>query len=104
MAIKLGWGHEERKQEYTVRQVTPISTATSLFNKAGPRYSLYYKKIDLKGWKEILSPAMHKVLVDGPMQQNVIEADSLDQTCDRYGIKFTLAVTQEMDQVLIKHE
>lgn len=97
MAIKLGWEHEERKQEYTVGQVTSISTATSLFNKAGPRYSLYYKKTNLKGWKEILFPAMHKVLVDGPMRQNIIEADSLDWTCDRHGIKFTLAVTQEMD-------
>lgn len=40
---------------------------------------------------------MHKVLVDGLMRQNIIEADSLDWTCDRHGIKFTLAVAQEMD-------
>lgn len=47
---------------------------------------------------------MHNVVVEGPVLQNGIEANSLDWTCDRDRITFTLAVTQWTDHVLIKHE
>jgi len=60
-------------------QVSPASTTASLSHKTRPKDSLYYKKVDLKGEKEILFLAMHDVLVEGSVLQKVIEANSLDR-------------------------